>query len=111
VWEAIPFSFVVDWFYRVQDFLQRYQEPLWPVTVTVMDFCVSYKVELMTKANLLLLDAACDENPNVHYMGYCRQKLYHRQRQLPNSGNAFINPGYFGPNQLALSASLLRTFF
>lgn len=111
IWEAIPFSFVVDWFFRVQDYLEQFEDPLVPVTCTVIDYTISVKHTYHFKR-----DSGYWANPTgsawsdqVEVEEY--SKTYHRRRTLPNSGTAFINRGQFGRNQLALSASLLKVRF
>jgi hypothetical protein len=112
LWEAIPFSFVVDWFFRVQDFLDlHFQDPLWDINLTVIDFCVSAKSEIRTHGTIELKGSNCMEDPNIHDVGTFHHMKYVRTRQLPKSGTAFLNPGHFGLNQLALSASLLRSIY
>lgn len=43
VWEVIPFSFMVDWFFDVGSFLEQFDMSNLPVTVVVNDFCHSFK--------------------------------------------------------------------
>jgi hypothetical protein len=108
IWEAIPFSFVVDWFIRIGDFLEQNEEPLVKAQVTVLDYVISHKTsqtserEWKWRANQAGTDwqQAIDVTTKV--------KTYRRDVVLPDSGNTFINQGQYGPTQLALSASLLR---
>lgn len=107
LWEAIPFSFVVDWFYRVGDWLEQNQEPLFPVKLTVNDYCVSYKCKIDTSGLFELQGARLGPDPYFQGIGTKSHRKYVRERQLPSSGATFINSGHYGQNQLALSASLL----
>lgn len=107
IWEAIPFSFLVDWIYRVQAWLQRYEKPLVPITLTVQDFCISEKSNVKIRAKCTYRDI------NGSYFtvdDFIRDRsAYIRRRFLPSDlGDAFINRGQYGLNQLALSASLLK---
>lgn len=43
VWEIVPFSFVVDWFYNVGNLLDRYDFVNLPVSVIIYDYCRSFK--------------------------------------------------------------------
>lgn len=110
LWEAIPFSFVVDWFIRVGDWLKQYEQPLVPVNLTVVDYCESYKIESSIEWEYYGVSPCGPQvGATTQYMGNRNTKVYVRRRSLPNSGSFFINPGQFGGNQLALSASLLTT--
>jgi hypothetical protein len=106
LWEAIPFSFVVDWFLRVGDFLERNRKPLVKIDLTVTDYCISYKAEMSKTGFTRLLNGRLTPH-DFQRVGYVIQKEYVRKRTLPNSGSTFINSGHYGQNQLALSASLL----
>jgi hypothetical protein len=46
VWEAVPFSFVIDWFWGVGDFLEQFQTEATTVGFDIVDFGYSYKYEL-----------------------------------------------------------------
>jgi len=110
LWEAIPFSFVVDWFFRVGDWTERsFQKPLFPVKLTVTDYCVSYKCQIDTSGVVELSNARLGPAPAYCDVGTHSHKKYVRERQLPSSGATFINSGHYGQNQLALSASLLTS--
>lgn len=43
VWEAVPFSFVVDWFYGVGDFLEQFEQDAFTVPYEIVDFGYSVK--------------------------------------------------------------------
>jgi hypothetical protein len=106
LWEAIPFSFVVDWFLRVGDFLERNRDPLVKIDLTVTDYCISYKCEMSKTGFSQLLGGRLTPHA-FQRVGKVYQKQYVRKRTLPSSGSTFINSGHYGQNQLALSASLL----
>jgi len=109
VWELIPFSFVLDWFFRVGDYLERFQESLWPVTVEVIDYTITRRRTNGITWYLKTLPSTNDSVWKTTVIKKSIQKSYHRRRALPDSGTTFINRGQYGLNQLALSASLLRT--
>lgn len=107
IWEAIPFSFVVDWFFRVGDWLKANEKPLIRSKVEVEDYCISHKYTYRcTRQWRYWADAS--QNWAVHSDTNFYGKVYRRKRELPDSGNTFVNRGQYGLNQLALSASLLR---
>jgi hypothetical protein len=106
-WEAIPFSFVVDWFFRVEDFLQQFKQPLFKVDLTVIDYCITTKTNLVRKRHFWG-DSGCRPGTPSRLTSRGYQTYYNRRVCLPNTGVSLsIKPGRFGPNQLALSASLL----
>jgi hypothetical protein len=43
IWDAIPFSFVVDWFFNVGGFLARYKVDALELPIVLVDAYVSYK--------------------------------------------------------------------
>ena len=43
VWNAIPFSFVVDWIVDVSGFLGTFARDNYPINVQILDFCHSFK--------------------------------------------------------------------
>jgi hypothetical protein len=49
IWNAIPYSFVVDWFFNVGDFLKQHRKRWIPIEVQVKSFGVSYKAETTVK--------------------------------------------------------------
>jgi hypothetical protein len=106
IWEAIPFSFVVDWFIKVQDFLEQLNKPLFKVSLTVTDYCISYKVDCLTESLISTTGATMGANVTNAVTASLKSSKYVRRVQAPNSGYSFINYGQYGRNQLALSASL-----
>lgn len=103
IWEAIPFSFVVDWFLKVGDWIDRYEKPLIEPEVTVTDYCISEKIQFQTRHWWHFIS----DNSNVEHTDYIASGTrYMRKRTTPNCGNTFLEKGNFGLNQLALSASL-----
>jgi len=106
VWELIPFSFVVDWFWRVGDFLEQFEESVYPVTVKVLEYTVTKKRTLTYRTHLKYYDPYGVWKDTIISTG--KSKFYTRRRTTPDSGTTFINRGQYGSNQLALSASLLR---
>lgn len=45
LWDAIPFSFVVDWFYNVSNWLHRNRPPVYRFDVKIDDYCESIVVD------------------------------------------------------------------
>jgi len=44
IWDVIPWSFVVDWFYGVGNWLHSYRPRLLPATLNVKDYCESISI-------------------------------------------------------------------
>jgi hypothetical protein len=61
IWDAIPFSFVVDWFFRVGDWLHaNFAKPNLDVLLRIIDFCASTKAEVIYNAVLTIASEATD---------------------------------------------------
>lgn len=109
VWELVPFSFAVDWFFRVGDFLKAQEGTALPITVEVLDYSISYKTEWLITREWRYCTSTNTGGPyGYHVDFYSQGKIYQRKRCLPDSENTFINDGQYGNHQLALSASLIR---
>lgn len=75
VWEAIPFSFIVDWFFDVGSFLAQFDMTNLPVTVVVNDFCHSVKfkrknevfIEAVTPSTWTPLDTTLSIEKECYY--------------------------------------------
>jgi hypothetical protein len=88
----------------VQDFLKRIEDPLIPVTMEVLDYSVSYKVnyKIRRRTSVYSGGGKYTTSPSSKVDG----SIYYRSPALPSSDNAFIQTGQYGSHQLALSASL-----
>lgn len=101
-WEATPWSFVVDWFFTVGEFLEQFDKPFLDTSVEVLDYCISTKFRY---------------NGRVYFsrglqprqlVGTYSKKYYHRSRCLPDYQKFGIREsGNFGPRQFFLGLSLL----
>lgn len=105
IWEAIPFSFVVDWFVKVQDFLEQFNKPLFGVDLTVVDYCITHKTQTRVVNSMTSSGNRLGQS-GTNTIAVAEYKKYARRRQAPNSGASFVTLGHYGLNQLALSASL-----
>lgn len=45
IWDNVPFSFVVDWFFGISKWLSKNKPRLFPADVLIHDYCESIKVE------------------------------------------------------------------
>jgi hypothetical protein len=103
LWNAIPFSFVVDWFLNVGDSLESvFNKDYLESNVTILDFCYSVKSKLIEEAWL--------SGPNYPegYLGNVETTTYNRRRAVPNtSGFGLRENDRFGGKQILLSTALL----
>jgi hypothetical protein len=102
VWEAIPFSFVVDWFMGVGNYLQALETDYLDSVVTIQDFCVSIKT----------IDTRTDRfnyaNQSAVPLYDSTETTYERRRMLPDVSNFGIRESHrYGGQQMLLSTALL----
>jgi len=99
-WNALRFSFVLDWLVGVGKFLHGYSVDNLPIPVVIEDFCHSVKYSV--------LNEVYDRDYGNRQLLYdCVVSFYERRRGLPQT---FVNPIHEGPlglREVALSASLL----
>lgn len=108
IWEAIPFSFVVDWFVGVDDFLSQFDTDYLEAQVTILDFCYSFKVN---ESVAYLVGAGWSESINRSNRRPCATvdiSRYTRRRTLPDPGLFGLElVDGFGARQVGLGAALL----
>jgi hypothetical protein len=101
IWEAIPYSFLIDWFLNVGDYLGQFDTDALNSVVHVIDFCHSYTANINDDWYL--------KNWGTHWHNFgvhdCR--LYKRIRCIPDTKFGFMGTGRYGVKQIALSAALL----
>jgi hypothetical protein len=107
IWNAIPFSFIVDWFLPIGDILKQFDQPLVDAELNVIQYGGSWKTKSTGKVTILHRGKCSDDSMHSVQSASASAKLYKRCRCLPNSGAYYFTGSRFGPTQLALSASLL----
>jgi hypothetical protein len=106
VWNAIPFSFLIDWFYNVGDLLDKwFGHDLNPASVTVLDFCCSQKLVTKLAAQWEIGDAYAIKGSGVPVY-YIESEYYQRERMVPTMSSPFSLVPSNG-RKVALAASLL----
>jgi hypothetical protein len=101
VWEAIPFSFVVDWFLGVGDYLASTRDRYLESKVKVIDYCTSIKTTEVGCFEFIL--RGVPQGSSAYTASY-----YKRTRELPNyDGFGLSLTDRFGTKQCLLSAALL----
>jgi hypothetical protein len=63
VWEVIPFSFVVDWFWNVGAWLEKFDFENLPVSVNIHDCCRSVKGQLLEELKVTDLESITLDAP------------------------------------------------
>lgn len=103
VWNAIPFSFVVDWFLNVGDVLDaKFNKDYLESEVTILDYCFSTKQRLVTEAWI--------GGPNTPegFLGTVEKTTYERRRSLPKADDFGLKlSDRYGSKQMLLSAALV----
>lgn len=109
VWNALPFTFLVDWFFDVGDWLDNHIAiDIVPANITVIDFCVSQK---------FVSTISCEYESGVvqptytggNGVGTVLLDVYQRERMVPSMS---FSAGLETPTlkKLALATSLLVSF-
>lgn len=111
-WNAIPFSFVVDWLYDVSSYLDGFRIPVFDGQYTLSDPCWSLKATC-TARRWIQFYGAYRTNPGNTYNNYTRLfsevqvKRFQRRPGFPPINYASI-PSWF---QALLGAALVWTRF
>jgi hypothetical protein len=123
VWEVIPFSFVVDWFWNVGSWLEKFDFENLPVEVHIHDFCRSIKGQLLEEIEITDLQSVSLNIPgwNIYVpsewtltpaLGKATRvtHLYHRWPGLPVPSAEQL-PNWRTPGGLAwvIGAALIGT--
>lgn len=109
IWDAIPFSFVVDWLFKIGNSLDQFDEDA-RVVISVIAYCDSIKSETSTYF----------KRGGDHIEGYSapdssgplwewKRTHYSRTPGVPNTGYALPVFDSLSKRELVLGAALLRT--
>jgi hypothetical protein len=105
LWEALPYSFVVDWFLGVGEFLKSKEPDLLESVVTVLDYCITFKETLEYQCSWVYTDGP--DNTWID-LGGSTDTNYIRRRVLPAANDFGITLAHrYGTKQICLSAALL----
>ena len=113
VWDAIPFSFMIDWVIGIGSYLQSFEDDIVPVRVTVIDCTVSSKV---SQKALIRFNGKGGTGYPAHQwdstfnIGTVHRKRYKREKYYPGDiTSESISPRFDGVSirELMLSLSLL----
>lgn len=109
IWEAVPFSFVADWFFGIGDYLASLKTDYLESEVEILDYCCSYKHTVKEKYGIVF-----GSNYTSNYGGTINlltrsRKWYSRKRMLPNAADFGVRlSDRYGSKQMLLSAALLH---
>lgn len=101
LWESIPYSFVVDWVFRVGDWLDQFDTHI-SLPYTILDCGWSVN---MVEDRMMTYEYSYPLATALQVAWACRRTRYHREPGLPIS-YADIELGDPGLNQLVLALSL-----
>jgi hypothetical protein len=109
IWNAIPFSFVVDWVVNLGKFLESREDDLLEPDVTISDYSLSCKVVLAGWYDERLPDV-CNVQSLITNgsLASFNIKYYRRIRCLPETEGVPLTLSLPSSNQLVLAASLIN---
>jgi len=108
IWNATRYSFLIDWFLRVGDYLDQFKEELYDATVRIRSFgcSVQWKSRLETDDKIDSLDGSYSSGRYTRYQEH--HEHYHRFRYVPSfylDLSEFVGSG-LDLNKVSLAASL-----
>lgn len=109
LWNAIPFSFIVDWIVNVNGYLERLRADNISFKTEILDFCHSARIERGIRLEMA-------GNNYLYTSGYmplayqtvdhCRKVVYERKLGLPNFLTAIQTSG-LNPREFSLGGALV----
>lgn len=108
IWDAIPFSFVVDWFSNVGDFLEQYRHKALELPINILLTYLQYKeiVTVMSWTNFFS-DASQTVKPGLTASTWSEQRFFHRLPMKPDYATfASLHAKWPTANQALLGVSL-----
>jgi hypothetical protein len=119
IWNAIPYSFVVDWFVNVGDYLHSLRIDAYKVELLMSDYCHSVRTGLVVRTYATGHTPIIDpENPLNLTSKETRvlideavYRAYGRVRFKPSSTNVQLKLNSLTPLHFALGAALIAARF
>lgn len=106
VWNAIPFSFIIDWFYDVGEFLRQFSESDLGITTEVIDFSHSVKYHHLAEVSYAVQDVNSTWLPQLDIV-HAEESYYERAKFTPNTFQ--VTSSTPGLMQASLAGALLAT--
>jgi hypothetical protein len=108
IWNAIPYSFVVDWFFHVGKLLDSLSVQPFGGTYEITNIMHSLTSEALYEVTQVHRNGTTADNDFNHFkLGVVHAKSYVRKSGLPLQ-SLFFTDGALSPKQLALSAAMLN---
>lgn len=109
LWNAIPYSFVLDWFVKVNRFLSRLRVDNIPIKTEISDFCASAKV--IKSFQFVLTDRNQLSNGTYVYGGkrvtdFVKTTRYERKKGIPDLYSSILLSG-LNPTEFSLAGALV----
>lgn len=112
IWDEIPFSFVIDWFFGVGNWLSNFSIDTLSLPISYVDGYLTYKEELTIESNTILNVYNANYSPKARCLGVVTvESFFQRMPILPDfatlSGLGLRNPtGHQWQELLALGTVL-----
>jgi len=108
IWDAIPFSFVVDWFSNVGDFLEQYRHKALELPINVLLTYLQYKEQVtVTSWTNFFSDVNQTVKPGQTAATWSEQTFFHRLPMKPDYATfASLKAKWPTANQALLGVSL-----
>lgn len=108
IWDAIPFTFVIDWFFGVGSWLERFKIDTLELPIVYVDSALHYREDLRIESNCRFDVNSTQNKPSTRSAGWTTvEKFYNRMPIFPDyatlSGLGWKNPTR---NQWSLLVSL-----
>lgn len=102
-WNAIPFSFVIDWFINAGDYLAQFDKDTIPYATEVDAYCESYTVTSVSTVSFQRYGGVKNS------IGIRRSHIYYRRVMMPDTRDIPLQPdGSLNWRHYTLGAALLR---
>lgn len=107
IWEAIPFSFIVDWFLNVGNFLDSLKIDALEIPIELVDSCLQFREDKKYVTQLSLNVGSATNSPTV-WGAWVESSEYFERLPIDPSDTAFRLLGFRNPrgNQWRLLVSL-----
>lgn len=111
LWNAIPFSFIVDWFFNVSGMLERMRVDNVDIKTEILDFCHSVKYEKAVQMSMRgnqWTEAGGYTTDSWQVTDTCVKTVYERRTGIPNLLTAVQANGLNG-RKFSLAAALVTS--